>query len=66
MKNNIIPFRIRKNLDDDLKNEFDQLPAETDRSEVIRAALRYYFAKKKKQAAKSPKKIKTQQDNRKS
>lgn len=39
MKSNIIPFRIRKQLDDDLKEQFEQLPEDQDRCEVIRAAL---------------------------
>lgn len=43
MKSNVIPFRLRKIIDDDLKEIFDQIPAGQDRSEIIRAALRSYF-----------------------
>lgn len=66
VKNNIIPFRIRKALDDDLKAEFEKLPPEVDRSEIIREALRFYFKWKTKQEAKSNSKIKRQQGNHKS
>ena len=43
MKTNIIPFRLRKRVDDDIKLRLEMLPKGTDRSEVIRAALRAYF-----------------------
>lgn len=43
MKSNIIPFRLRKQVDDDIKKALEALPADQDRSQIIRKALRAYF-----------------------
>lgn len=39
----IIPFRLRDGKDDDLIKSFDELPKSTDKSDIIRDALRRYF-----------------------
>lgn len=60
VKTNVIPFRLRKILDDDLRDALEQLPPGTDRSEVIREALRaHLFPQKETQVHTEPEKKKT-------
>lgn len=46
----LIPFRLRDGKDDDIAEALEKASKETDRSDVIRAALRcYLFGKKRPQ-----------------
>ena len=39
----LIPFRLREGKDDDIAEALEMASQKTDRSDVIRSALRFYF-----------------------